>query len=90
MTIFINYFLTNLMAKWFNLWGEYNAIATIVMPKLVIFPIELQPYFVSNKIISNFSYEFSVIAIGVKIYIIDFFIKIKYHFNIISLCTAPN
>ena len=23
MTIFINYFLTNLMAKWFNLWGEY-------------------------------------------------------------------
>lgn len=26
MTIFINYFLTNLMAKWFNLWGEYIRI----------------------------------------------------------------
>jgi len=23
MTIFINHFLTNLLAKWFNLWGEY-------------------------------------------------------------------
>ena len=29
MTIFINYFLTNLLAKWFNLWGEYNSICSV-------------------------------------------------------------
>lgn len=81
----LKFYYNNLdYTKEFKIYVD-NAIATIVMPKLVIFPIELQPYFVSNKIISNFSYEFSVIAIGVKIYIIDFFIKIKYHFNIISL-----
>ncbi|MEZ4909235.1 MAG: adenylate/guanylate cyclase domain-containing protein [Saprospiraceae bacterium] len=39
MTIFINYFLTNLMAKWFNLWGEYNTIGILGVTSIILLGI---------------------------------------------------
>ncbi len=73
--------------KYSNVFKSYinDAIKEKVNKKIVLFPIEIQPYFISNLLLSYFTFELSVVGIGSKIYIVEFFKQIKLHFSNIGL-----